>query len=132
MDACPECGSPLHVHEVAPTLGERVADRVANVGSSWGFVGLMATLMATWVLSHTLGAATFDPYPFILMNLWISVLTSFQGPIIMMSQNRIAVSDRARAVEDHKVNARAEASIASLHRKIDALAAELAKASSRT
>ena len=106
------------------TPGERLADKVAKVGGSWGFIGGFAAALAVWmgwnVLTKGFGLS-FDPYPFIFLNLMLSMLAAVQAPIIMMSQNRAAQRDREAAEHDYVVNLRAELEIMHLHDKIDAL-----------
>ena len=104
--------------------GERLADKVAAIGGSWGFIiafGVALTLWMGWNgLTRGFGLA-FDPYPFIFLNLVLSTLAAIQAPIIMMSQNRSAARDRENAEHDYIVNLRAELEIMHLHDKIDAL-----------
>jgi uncharacterized membrane protein len=105
------------------TLGQRVADSVAKVGGSWPFVIGFISFLCVWITINAwvlLGKA-FDPYPFILLNLLLSCLAALQAPIIMMSQNRLAERDRARAENDYRVNLKAELEIVTLHEKIDHL-----------
>jgi uncharacterized membrane protein len=104
-------------------LGERIADQVAAFGGSWTFIGLFALVLITWILINVLwlGVHAFDPYPFILMNLILSCLAALQAPIIMMSQKRAEARDRVRAVNDYKVNLKAELEIRHLHEKVDYL-----------
>ncbi len=108
-----------------PTLGQRAADAVARFGGSWYFVSLFAAVMLLWVgLNVLLLAArgqTFDPYPFILLNLFLSMLAAVQAPIILMSQNRQSEKDRLRAEHDYEVNLKAELEIMLLHDKLDQL-----------
>jgi uncharacterized membrane protein len=105
------------------TLGERVADTVADFGGSWIFIGIFFFVLAIWmgfnVWASTRGA--FDPYPFILLNLVLSCLAAIQAPIIMMSQNRQEAKDRLRSQNDFRVNLKAELEIRHLHEKIDHL-----------
>lgn len=105
------------------TLGQRVADRVASFGGSWSFIGLFIGAIATWVAVNTtyLALRPFDPFPFILLNLFLSMLAAVQAPIIMMSQNRQAARDRADAAHDYEVNLKAELEIRHLHDKLDEL-----------
>ena len=105
---------------IGPTLGERLADRVAEFGGSWTFIGLFAAVLVGWTLlnSDVLGAKAFDPYPYVFLNLLLSMLAAIQAPIIMMSQNRQAARDRIAAARDYETNLRAE-------RKIDELIALL-------
>lgn len=107
------------------TFGERVADRVAEFGGSWTFIIIFFLLLASWVVLNTYILArrgeAFDPYPYILLNLFLSMLASIQAPIIMMSQNRQAAKDRLAAQHDYEVNLKAEFEILSLHEKLDDL-----------
>ncbi|MGE3738664.1 MAG: DUF1003 domain-containing protein, partial [Geminicoccaceae bacterium] len=91
------------------TRGERVANRVAEFGGSWRFIGLFVLVMVAWMVLNTVVlAASFDPYPFILLNLVLSCLAAVQAPVIMMSQNRQEARDRARAEHDYMINLKAE------------------------
>lgn len=103
------------------TLGQRVADRVASFGGSWTFIVIFAGFMLVWVFLNTaaLFAHHFDPYPFILLNLFLSMIAAIQAPVIMMSQNRQAAKDRLKADADYEVNLKAEVEVAQLHRKLD-------------
>lgn len=102
------------------TFGERVADRVAAFGGSWTFIGLFLSVMAAWiVLNVALIRRPPDPYPFILLNLCLSLVAAIQAPIIMMSQNRQAAKDRLTMEHDYEVNLKAELEIMSLHEKVD-------------
>lgn len=116
------------------TWGDRLADGVARFGGSWRFIGAFGAFLGTWVLINTAVAAwrahandTFDPYPFILLNLILSMLAAIQAPVIMMSQNRQDAKDRIRAELDYQVNVRSEAGIERLHEKLDQLEARLAQ-----
>lgn len=106
------------------TTGEKLADKVAAVGGSWAFILGFGAALAVWMgwnlLTRGAGLA-FDPYPFIFLNLMLSMLAAIQAPIIMMSQNRAARRDRESAEHDYIVNLRAELEIMHLHDKIDAL-----------
>lgn len=103
------------------TLGERVADKVAAFGGSWTFITIFAVVMLVWVLMNTtaLFRDHFDPYPFILLNLFLSMTAAIQAPVIMMSQNRQSSKDRLQADMDYEVNLKAELEVAQLHRKVD-------------
>ncbi len=104
------------------TFWERLADRVAAVGGSWGFIFSFGAVLFGWMgLNLLLAARAFDPYPFIFLNLMLSMLAAIQAPVIMMSQNRQATKDRAAAEHDYTVNLRAELEIMRLHDKLDAL-----------
>ena len=108
-----------------PTLGQRAADAVASFGGSWTFVGLFAAPMLVWVLLNAFlvmsRGSTFDPYPYILLNLFLSMLAAIQAPIILMSQNRQSERDRISAEHDYEINLKAELEIMLLHEKIDRL-----------
>ena len=105
------------------TLGQRAADRIADFGGSWVFIGIFALVMFCWMLlnSYVLAARPFDPYPYILLNLVLSCLAAIQAPVIMMSQNRQEARDRQRSLHDYQVNLKAELEIRHLHQKIDHL-----------
>ena len=114
----------VHVDiETTMTVGERVADKVAQFGGSWGFIGLFGGILVTWMIVNTwvLVRHPFDPYPFILLNLVLSTLAALQAPVIMMSQNRQAHKDRMHAQQDYEVNLMAEIEIRDLHDKLDSL-----------
>ncbi len=105
------------------TLGQRLADKIADFGGSWTFIVLFFTALLLWMLINTylLYKKPFDPYPFILLNLVLSCLAAIQAPIIMMSQNRQESRDRKRALHDYQVNLKAELEIRQLHQKLDHL-----------
>jgi uncharacterized membrane protein len=103
------------------TLGDRYADRVANFGGSWKFIGIFLAMMVIWmgVNSFVLIREPFDPYPYILLNLVLSCLAAVQAPVIMMSQNRQEARDRLRAEHDFEINLKAEIEIRKLHERLD-------------
>ena len=106
------------------TFGERLSDNVAKWGGSWFFVSTFALFLMVWAgLNSWLLAdpARFDPYPYIFLNLILSMIAAIQAPIIMMSQNRQAAKDRIEAQLDYEVNLKAELEIMSLHDKVDVL-----------
>lgn len=104
------------------SFGERVADRIASFGGSWTFILACLAALTTWIiLNVSLGREGFDPYPFILLNLALSMLAALQAPVILMSQNRQAARDRADAAHDYEVNLKAELEIRYLHEKLDLL-----------
>jgi uncharacterized membrane protein len=105
------------------TRGERLADRLAEFGGSWGFILGFASFLLLWVLFNTLiwTLRPPDPYPFIFLNLILSCIAAIQAPVIMMSQNRQAARDRQQAEEDYKINLKAELEIRHLHEKMDHL-----------
>lgn len=104
------------------TTGQRLADKVAEFGGSWTFIIVFGVVLAAWVAFNSLLAAkAFDPYPYIFLNLVLSMLAAVQAPIIMMSQNRQAAKDRLDASHDYEVNLKAEIEIMALHEKFDQL-----------
>ena len=106
------------------SFGERLADKVAAVGGSWGFIIAFGVILVTWMAWNQLTkghALAFDPYPFIFLNLMLSMLAAIQAPVIMMSQNRAAARDREAAEHDYVVNLRAELEIMHLHDKLDSI-----------
>jgi uncharacterized membrane protein len=122
------------VVEEQETWGDRLADGVARFGGSWRFIGAFGGFLGLWMLTNTALAlwrapagTTWDPYPFILLNLILSMLAALQAPVIMMSQNRQDKKDRIRAELDYQVNVRSEAGIERLHEKLDLLEARLTR-----
>ncbi|MFC0408430.1 DUF1003 domain-containing protein [Roseomonas elaeocarpi] len=102
------------------TPGEWLADRVASFGGSWSFLIAFALVLAAWMgFNLVRGEGSFDPYPFILLNLVLSCLAAVQAPIIMMSQRRTEAKDRARAMNDYAVNLKVELEVRHLHEKLD-------------
>jgi CRP/FNR family transcriptional regulator, cyclic AMP receptor protein len=115
--------NPNEVIEEESTLGERVADSVARFGGSWMFIILFCVVLAIYSLVNVvLGGKAWDPYPFILLNLFLSMLAALQAPVIMMSQNRQDMKDRLRGELDYGVNRRAESEIQGLAQKMNLLA----------
>ncbi len=97
-----------------------MADKVAEFGGSWTFIILFGVFLVAWALLNiALALRAFDPYPFIFLNLILSMLAAIQAPIIMMSQNRQAKVDRENAEHDYAVNLKAELEILDLHEKLD-------------
>jgi len=105
------------------TFGERLADRVADFGGSWGFILIFASVLLTWIVINSVALLKqpFDPYPYILLNLVLSCLAAIQAPVIMMSQNRQEAKDRLRGEHDYRVNLKAELEIRHLNAKMDQL-----------
>ena len=119
--------NPNQVIEEEETFGERVADSVASFGGSWTFIITFVVVLATYSLvSSLMGKRSWDPYPFILLNLFLSMLAAIQAPIIMMSQNRQDKKDRLRSELDFEVNRRAETEIQGLARKMNLLSDKMA------
>ncbi|MGE0715902.1 MAG: DUF1003 domain-containing protein [Alphaproteobacteria bacterium] len=113
------------IAEQRATLGERLADRMALFGGSWLFIGLFVAVLVAWVALNSLllplAGGGFDPYPYIFLNLVLSMLAALQAPVIMMSQNRQAAKDRDAAAHDYEVNLKAELEIMGLHEKLDGM-----------
>src|SRR5450759_435523 len=110
------------------TLGQKMADKVASLGGSWIFILIFMSVMVIWVILNSFILiklnSSFDPYPYILLNLVLSMLAAIQAPIILMSQNRQAYKDRLSAEHDYEVNLKAELEIIGLHEKVDSLKQE--------
>ncbi len=111
---------PNAVIEEEATFGERIADAVASFGGSWSFIIVFAVVLIVYSsMNIILGQSAWDPYPFILLNLFLSMLAAIQAPVIMMSQNRQDKKDRLRGELDYDVNRRAELEIQSLSAKLN-------------
>ncbi len=114
--------NPNEIIEKESTFGERIADRVADFGGSWTFIiTFLIVLVIYSSVNVVLGYKAWDPYPFILLNLFLSMLAALQAPVIMMSQNRQDTKDRLRGELDYDVNRRAESEIQGLSRKLNML-----------
>ncbi len=114
--------NPNEVIEQEATLGERVADEVARFGGSWSFIISFGVAIVVYAaLNIALDRLAWDPYPFILLNLILSMLAAIQAPVIMMSQNRQDTKDRLRGELDYEVNRRSETEIQGLARKLNLL-----------
>jgi uncharacterized membrane protein len=114
--------NPNELIEEESTVGERIADHVARFGGSWTFIITFGVLMAIYTAVNViLGTRAWDPYPFILLNLFLSMLAALQAPVIMMSQNRQDTKDRLRGELDFDVNRRAASDIQGLSRKLNLL-----------
>jgi CRP/FNR family cyclic AMP-dependent transcriptional regulator len=112
--------NPNEVIEQKSTFGERIADDVASFGGSWPFIILVVVAFLIYTsINLALRSKAWDPYPFILLNLFLSMLAALQAPVIMMSQNRQDKKDRLRSELDFEVNRRAEAEIQNLSRKLN-------------
>jgi uncharacterized membrane protein len=112
------------------TIGQRAADAVARFGGSWAFIGVFALVLAVWVALNSWlllrdGHKPFDPFPYILLNLMLSMLAAIQAPVILMSQNRQGEKDRLTALHDYEVNLKAELEIMALHKKMDEFKVQL-------
>jgi uncharacterized membrane protein len=114
--------NPNDLIEAESSMGERVADQVARFGGSWTFIITFGALMSVYAgINVMLGSKAWDPYPFILLNLFLSMLAAIQAPVIMMSQNRQDTKDRLRGELDFDVNKRAASDIQGLSRKLNLL-----------
>ena len=111
----------LLTQDLSSSFGERLADRVASFGGSWVFIIIFACILITWMSfnSFILLHRAFDPYPYILLNLFLSCLAAIQAPIIMMSQNRHAKKDHLRDDDGYRTNLKTELEIRQLHAKLD-------------
>jgi uncharacterized membrane protein len=134
--------------EERSTIGQRIADKVASFGGSWTFIMIYVGFLMSWIALNTFvlvhygrgeSGTQFDPYPYILLNLMLSMTAALQAPIIMMSQNRAAVKDRLAAEQDFKVNLKSELILEELMRKsrgrddqIEKIAATVKEISART
>ncbi|MCZ8135284.1 MAG: DUF1003 domain-containing protein [Porphyrobacter sp.] len=112
------------------TWGDRLADRVAAVGGSWGFIICFGVVLVVWAALNSgvlpaMGFKPFDAYPFIFLNLMLSMLAAVQAPVILMSQNRQAMKDRITARHDYEVNLRTQLEILRLGHRIDRLAQDV-------
>ncbi len=119
--------NPNEVIEEGTMLGDRVADEVAHFGGSWKFIITFGVVLVIYTGANVaLGRSAWDPYPFILLNLFLSMLAAIQAPVIMMSQNRQDTKDRLRGELDYEVNRRAELEIQGLSRKLNLLGDQIA------
>jgi uncharacterized membrane protein len=119
----------LHEPKEILSRGQTISDKVANFGGSWRFIIIFSVIIFIWIAFNSLSPKRddFDPYPFILMNLFLSAIAALQAPIIMMSQNRKEEKDRKRNENDYLINLKAELEVRSLHQKIDLLLEEQIK-----
>jgi uncharacterized membrane protein len=116
------CRNPNEIIEAEETFAERIADSVAAFGGSWTFISLFTIVLVVYsAVNVILGSRAWDPYPFILLNLFLSMLAAVQAPVIMMSQNRQDKKDRLRSELDFDVNRRAESEIQGLSGKLNLL-----------
>ena len=119
--------NPNDVIDKEATFGERIADTVAAFGGSWTFIIIFLFVLVTYsMINIVLGHRAWDPYPFILLNLFLSMLAAIQAPVIMMSQNRQDTRDRLRGELDYDVNRRAESEIQGLARKLNHIGEKVA------
>jgi uncharacterized membrane protein len=122
-----------HYYPKKPSLGEKAADVITEFGGSWTFIFLFGVVVVIWISLNTywLFFGRWDPYPFILLNLGLSLLAAIQAPIILMSQNRQAQRDRAKAERDYMVNRKAEREIEDIQRDLDEIKEVLAQIKSK-
>jgi len=119
--------NPNEIIETEATFGERIADAVARFGGSWAFIISFLWMLVVYAgINIGLRASAWDPYPFILLNLFLSMLAAIQAPVIMMSQNRQDTKDRLRGELDYDVNRRAESEIQGLASKLNLLGDKIA------
>ena len=105
--------------------GQGLADSIAKFGGSWSFIIVFLVLLSVWIIINSFFTSVrFDPFPFILMNLFLSTIAALQAPVILMSQNRKEEKDRTRAENDYMINLKAEIEIRSLHQKMELLLGE--------
>jgi len=110
------------LHEEQLTFGQRVSDKLAEVAGSWSFIFAFGLTLGIWILVNTIAYIHhWDKYPYILLNLFLSMLAAIQAPVIMMSQHRQEDRDRLGAEHDYEVNLKAEIEIQELHQKLDEL-----------
>ena len=122
MERQPVTRNTNEVYEEHLSLGDRLADSIARIGGSWRFIIGFGVFLGLWVLVNAwLATRAFDPYPFIFLNLLLSMLAAIQAPVIMMAQNRQEQHDRIDAGHDYEVNLKAEIEIMALHDKLDQL-----------
>ena len=103
------------------TSGEKLSDNVAKFGGSWKFIIIFGVILMIWIFYNTqiMQNKSFDPYPYILLNLILSCIAALQAPVIMMSQNRKEMKDRKRAISDYMIDLKSEIEIRNLHEKLD-------------
>ena len=113
IDRTPVSVDTNAVYSTTQNVGDRIADKIAQVGGSWTFIISFIVFLVVWTMGNVLllGRAQFDPYPFIFLNLILSMIAALQAPVIMMSQNRMAARDRLEATHDYEVNLMAEVEI---------------------
>ena len=110
----------IHLEQL--TFGQRVSDKLADVAGSWRFIFAFGVVLGIWVLLNTVALVHhWDKYPYILLNLFLSMLAAIQAPVIMMSQNRQEDRDRIRAEHDYEINLKAEMEIQQIQKKLDGL-----------
>jgi CRP/FNR family transcriptional regulator, cyclic AMP receptor protein len=106
------------------TFGQRLADKVAELNGSWAFILFLLLVTGAWAAANAIAPRSFDPYPYVFFNLLLAVLVSLQGPLIVMSQNRQTLKDRAQADTDFRVNLKNEVGIEYLRSELGAVRAE--------
>lgn len=113
----------LNFHKITQlSLGQKAADKMTQWVGSWTFIFALFVILAVWVSINLVAwAYQFDPYPFILMNLFLSCLAAVQAPIILMSQNRTTQRDRAKAERDYAVNRKAEREVADMQEDLEVI-----------
>jgi uncharacterized membrane protein len=117
----------LSVYDKPPTFSERAADKIAAIAGSWSFILGFTICLAAWIIVQHCLVKAFDPYPYILLNLFLSTIAAIQAPIILQSQNRHAAKDRLKSDMDLEVDIRSGAEIGQIHTKVDHILAILDK-----
>lgn len=126
-DNNPISKSPEELDNETLTFGEKMADKIALFGGSWKFIISFMVFFGIWISINVIAYKSFDPYPFILLNLILSCIAALQAPLIMMSQNRQEQKDRLRSENDYKINLKAELEIQQLNEKVDVLIIKLSE-----
>ena len=110
-----------NIQKPSLTFGQRLSDKIAKVGGSWGFLISLSSILCLWIIFNITGMLImkWDPYPFILLNLFLSCLAAYQAPIILMAQNRAAERDRQKAERDYAVNRKAEREVENMQTDLD-------------
>jgi uncharacterized membrane protein len=117
--------NPNEEYEESETVGEKMADAVARFGGSWKFVIAFGVVLVVYTTINLFLPGRWDPYPFILLNLFLSMLAAIQAPVIMMSQNRQDARDRLRSELDYRVNLKAELEIEDLLQRLSRIETEM-------
>lgn len=115
-----------HKSETKETFGEKASDKLASFAGSWTFIISFTAILALWIIINTVWIVnSFDPYPFILLNLVLSCVAAVQAPLIMMSQKRQEQKDRDRSENDYKINLKSEILLKDMHHKLDSIIEKL-------
>lgn len=128
-----EYNTHSHYYPKRRTLGQKAADKIAEFGGSWTFILIFVLVVVVWICLnlYSLFFEIWDPYPFILLNLGLSMLAAIQAPVILMSQNRQAQRDRTKSERDYMVNRKAEREIEDIQKDLDEIKETLAQIKSK-